>query len=550
MTSPMESHCISFREIPDTTRLLSSFLYDFQQVAAYYFHPPTESGIDAAAREIQFDPAARSALVEILRDQNRRFGADAATEKNIDRLAAGAVAIVTGQQVGLFTGPAYTLYKAVSAIACAEQLTSRGTDAVPIFWLATEDHDLAEVNHAIWNTRGGGLVQYDLPAAEADDGKRVGEIHLGQNVDELVASAAQSLEGGFADDIARALRETYVAGETYGSAFGKLMARLFAGSGIIFIDQLDARLHRLMAPVFQKALAHDEPLRNALLDRSKELEQRDFHAQVKISRETTLLFYTVEGRREPVRSHNGKFFAGKASFSRDELSSLIETNPQDFSPNALLRPVVQDTLLPTAAYFGGPAEVAYMAQAQVAYKLILGRMPAILPRASFTIVQPPVANLLEKYGLDLRDFFEGRQELRKKMEAKSLPSDLATRFAADEEAIHKLLAGYEEPLKKLDPTLLGVLQSSESKMLYQFAKLKGKAAEAENFRTGILDRHERILLDSLYPHRGLQERSLCALPFLAEYGLDFLGVLGRATPAAGSADTSSCARQHHVLVLK
>jgi bacillithiol biosynthesis cysteine-adding enzyme BshC len=545
----MESHCISFREIPDTTKLFSSFLEDFQQVASYYAHPPTEAGIDAAAREIQLDAAARRVLVEVLREQNRRFGADAATEKNIDRLAAGAAAIVTGQQVGLFSGPAYTLYKAVSAIICAEQLTRRGTDAVQVFWLATEDHDLAEVNHAIWNTRSG-LVQYDLPADASDAGKRVGEVRLGPAVDSLVAAATETLEGGFADDIARALRETYVAGETYGSAFGKLMARLLAGRGIIFIDQLDARLHRLMAPVFQEALDQNEPLRNALLDRSKELEQREFHAQVKITRETTLLFYTVDGRREPVRSHNGKFSAGKAFFSREELSALIEKTPEDFSPNALLRPVIQDTLLPTAAYIGGPAEVAYMAQANVVYQQILGRMPAILPRASFTIVQPAVANLLEKYGLDLRDFFQGRQHLRKKMEAKSLPSDLARSFDADEEAIRRLLASYQEPLKKLDPSLLGVLQSSESKMLYQFAKLKGKAAEAENFRTGVLDRHERILLDSLYAHRGLQERSLCALPFLAEYGLAFLDDLARVSPAPGSTGTPSCAHQHHVLVLK
>jgi bacillithiol biosynthesis cysteine-adding enzyme BshC len=373
---------------------------------------------------------------------------------------------------------------------------------------------------------------------------------LGQPVDALVAAASQTLEGGFADDITRALRETYAAGETYGSAFGKLLARLLVGRGIIFIDQLDARLHRLMAPVFRRALDQEEPLRNSLLDQAKELEHRGFHAQVKVTREATLLFYNVEGRREPVRSHNGKFSAGKALFSREELASLIEKTPEDFSPNALLRPVIQDTLLPTAAYIGGPAEVAYMAQARVAYKQILGRMPAILPRAGFTIVQPAVANLLEKYGLEMRDFFQGRQHLRKTMEAKSLPSDLARSFDDGEQSLRSLLGAYEEPLKKLDPSLLGMLQSAESKMLYQFAKLRGKAAEAENFRTGVLERHERILLDSLYPHRGLQERSLCVLPFLAEYGLAFLDDLAHASPAPGSAEISWCAQQHHVLVLR
>ena len=145
MTPCMESHCISFREIPHTTKLLQSFLEDFSRVSAYYAHPPTPAGIDAAAREVRLEPAVRSAVVEVLREQNRRFGPgnaiDSATTRNLDRLAAGAVSIVTGQQVGLFSGPAYTFYKALSAVRCAQETTGRGIDAVPIFWLATEDHD-------------------------------------------------------------------------------------------------------------------------------------------------------------------------------------------------------------------------------------------------------------------------------------------------------------------------------------------------------------------------------------------------------------------------
>jgi bacillithiol synthase len=549
MTSSMQSHRISFRDIPGTSSLFSSFLESFEQVASYYSHPPTEAGIDAAAREIQLDPETRRSVADVLREQNRRFGAGADTEKNIDRLAAGAVAIVTGQQAGLFSGPAYTLYKAVSAVDAAARLTRRGTEAVPVFWLATEDHDLAEINHSIWNTRSG-LVEYALPAAESDAGKRVGEVLLPQEVDALVAAACQTLEGGFADEIARALCESYTAGENYGLAFVKLMARLLAGRGIVFLDQLDPRLHRLMAPALHKALDLQDELRNLLLDRSRELEQRGFHAQVKVTRETTLLFYNVDGKREPVRSHNGRFHAGKSSYSPEELSALIEKSPQDFSPNALLRPVIQDTLLPTAAYIGGPAEIAYLAQAQPVYRTILGRMPAILPRGSFTIVQPAIANLLEKYGLGMRDFFQGRQHLRKKMEAKALPAELSQRFDADEAALRRLVKSYEEPLKKLDPSLLGMLESAENKMLYQFAKLKGKAAEAENFRTGVLNRHERMLLDALYPHRGLQERALCALPFLAEYGMEFFDALAHIASAApsGAAEAVAGSTQHCVVM--
>jgi hypothetical protein len=176
-------------------------------------------------------------------------------------------------------------------------------------------------------------------------------------------------------------------------------------------------------------------------------------------------------------------------------------------------------------------------------------MPAILPRASFTIVEAPIARLLAKYGLELRDFFRGRQHLRGKMEWKSLPGALARRFERDERVLRRLLSAYDELFEGLDHTLSGALRSAERKMLYQFAKLKAKAGRAEGFRTGVLDRHERILVDSLYPHRGSQERSLCALPFLAAYGLEFLDDLARFSSTYGSNDGSSCAYQHHVLVL-
>jgi bacillithiol biosynthesis cysteine-adding enzyme BshC len=540
----MESHCLALRDLPHTTKLFSTFIDNFSRVARYYGQPPTAEGVLASAREVQLAPEVRRAVVDVLREQNRRFAPgssiDAETAKNLDRLAGGAVAIVTGQQVGLFSGPAYSVYKAVTALRWADEITRRGVDAVPIFWLATEDHDLAEVNHSDWNTRNG-LAHYELPARKEDEGKRVGEVSLGESIKALAEKAVESVEGFYAEEIATALRESYAPGETYGSAFGKLMARLLAGRGIIFIDPLDARLHRLAAGVYRRALDEADSLRDALIARSKELDRGGFHAQVKVTRETTLLFYNVDGRRQPLRRHNGNFTAGKTSFTPDELRAAIEKTPEAFTANVLLRPVIQDTILPTAAYIGGPAEIAYMAQAQVAYKTLLGRMPAILPRAGFTLVDQPVARLLKKYDLDVRDVIRGRQHLRAKMEQKSLPRALARRFEADDKVLHRMMKAYRKPLERLDRTLNGALDSAERKIFYQFLKLKRKAGRAENFRTGVLDRHERMLLDALCPHRDLQERTLCALPFIAGAGPELFDELARAADLASP--------QHHLLFL-
>lgn len=542
----LESHCISFREIPQTTKIFSSFLEDFSKVSRYYAYPPTLDGLKQSASSVTLDPESRRTVVEVLRAQNQSFGSSPNAFKNLDRLANGAVAVVTGQQVGLFGGPAYSIYKAITAARYATELTKLGADAVPVFWLATEDHDLEEIDHASWVTSKG-LHEYKLEPEHAGEARRVGEIILGPKIQALVSEAAYTLEGPNSDAVAQALRESYTAQDTFGSAFGKLMARLLGDLGIILLDPLESRLHRVAAKIYRRALDESAPLRDALIERSKELERGGFHAQVKVARESTLLFFNVDGRREPLRERNGKYFAGKSSFTLEELHAAIDRDPEAFTPNVLLRPVVQDVLLPTAAYVGGPAEVAYMAQTEVVYKKLLGRMPAILPRDSFTLVEPAVARLLKKYNLSFEDLFAGRQKLRGKMEQSSLPRALAAKFDANEKSLHKLFATYRDPLKQLDKTLLGALESAEKKMLHQFARLKGKAGRAENFRTGVLDRHERIIIDALYPHKGLQERTLSALPWLSLYGGELVDSL---EPHAGeSGATSSCSRQHQVVVL-
>jgi bacillithiol biosynthesis cysteine-adding enzyme BshC len=542
MKSSMESHCLPFSEIPHTTKLFSSFVEDFARVARYFEQPPTMAGVVAAARKIDLPARVRSGVADVLREQNRLFGAGDDTFRNLDRLASGAAAIVTGQQVGLFTGPAYSLYKAISAVKYAEEVSTKGIDAVPVFWLATEDHDLAEIDHVAWNAGGEtGLSQFELQGTDAESGRRVGEVKLGPSIAALVAKAAESLQGGFAEEIGRALRESYTPEETYGSAFGKLMARLMAGRGIIFFDPLDERLHRFSANIYRRALDDADSLREALLARSKELDHAGFHAQVKVSSGSTLLFYNVDGRREALRSRNGKFYAGHASFTLEEMRAAIEKTPEAFTPNVLLRPIVQDTLLPTAAYIAGPAEIAYMAQAQVVYEKLLGRMPAILPRASFTIVEPLLARKLGKFGLKIGDVFRGRQLLRSRMEEKYLPRALTRRFDAGEKALRRLLKSYRSPLEKLDTTLIDALDSAESKMLYQFLKLKGKAGRAESVRRGVLGRYEGLMLDALYPHKGLQERSLSPLPWVATYGPAFLDELSRVASVDG--------QQHRIVFL-
>jgi bacillithiol biosynthesis cysteine-adding enzyme BshC len=521
----MECHCIQPAELPHTTVLYSTYLSDFSRVSEFYVHPPDLNGISRATKEIRLEDSIRRGVVDVLRRQNATFGGDSETKRNLDRLQNGAAAVVTGQQVGLFGGPAFSVYKALTAIRLANELRANGTNAVPIFWLATEDHDLAEVNHCFFAARAG-LERFDwnTPGAE---GRRVGEILLGETMRDLSSRASAMLEGASAKDVAKWISESYCPEETFGSAFAKLMTRIFAGRGLIFLDPLSPELHRLSAQTMLRALTEHEALAKELVARSAALERADFHAQVKVAENSTLVFRIVDGQRVAVRPKNGGFVAGSIQESYEDTWKAVEHHPEEFSANALLRPVIQDTLLPTIAYIGGPAEIAYHAQTSVVYKRLLGRAPAILPRAAFTLVTSHVAILLKKYNVDVRDVFAGKQKLRPKMEAEVLPRELTERFAEGEKKLQGLLQGLREPLAKLDQTLAGALDTAAEKMLYQFNSVRSKAGRAEGFRTGILDSHEREITSLLLPNNELQERSLSLLPFLAANGVELLDKLDR-----------------------
>ena len=521
----MECTCIPASELPHTSLLYSTFLNNFSRVSEYYAHPPDVNTILRSAQEVRLDDSLRRGVVDVLRNQNRAFSRDEATDRNLDRLRDGACAVVTGQQVGLLGGPAYSVYKALTAIHLANELTAMGANAVPIFWLATEDHDLEEVNHCFFAKRGG-LERFDLSTTGIEDG-RVGEIRLGEPVREISSRASEILEGRARDEVAQWIAESYRPEETFGSSFAKLMTRIFAGRGLIFLDALSPELHRLSAPTMLAAVKEHKALAQGLVARSAALEKAGYHAQVKVTEQSTLVFRMVDGKRLALRPTNDGFTAGSKTESADDTLKAMELHPEEFSPNALLRPVIQDTLLPTVAYIGGPAEIAYHAQASVIYKKLLGRAPVILPRAAFTLVPAHVGNLLKKYNLDVQDLFAGRRQLRSKMEAEALPKTLSSRFEEGEKSVQELLERLREPLSKLDQTLLGALDTVAEKMLYQFNGLRAKAGRAEGFRSGVLNAHENEIATFLLPNDGLQERSLSILTFLASEGRELLDLLDR-----------------------
>jgi bacillithiol biosynthesis cysteine-adding enzyme BshC len=519
----VKTQCLPFSQIPHSTSLFLDYLSYKPSAQPFYSRSPLflEWIKDEAAR-IQYDDARRQKVAGILERQNRAFEASAKTFANIERLKGGALAAVTGQQVGLFGGPLFAIFKALTAVKLAEEATAAGVDCVPIFWLATEDHDLAEVNHVSLASESGAPERLAIGSHGVEDAS-VGTIRLGDEVAPAIERATALLGDS---EVAVWLRETYVPGETMGSAFGRLMARLFADWGVILLDQSDVEFHEIAKPILHQAMERSAELDDALLERGKGLEAAGYHQQVKVTAATTLLFEIRNGVRTAVRGKGDAAdrqfsVGGEVSAARDVLTR-IETNPAKFSPNALLRPVVQDYLLPTLVYTGGPAEVAYFAQAGVVYEKLLGRVTPILPRFSATLVDAKAQRLLERYRMALPDLFQGPEKLRAALAMRMLPSDLQARFSDAKTALESALSAIREALARLDPTLVDAASNAEEKMKYQLTQLEARAARAEVQRNEVITRHADALSSSLYPNKELQEREIGGASFLARYGQGLL----------------------------
>jgi len=523
----MKSQCLPFQQIPHTSRLFLDYLSHAPSVRGMYPRSPIFSDwVKEESQRVVYDATRRAKVSEILEGQNHACGASGKTLANIERFRHGALAAVTGQQVGLFGGPLFSIFKALTAVKLAEQATAAGVDCVPIFWLATEDHDLAEVNHVALASEHG-LPELLAVESHGLADAPVGTVKFGAEIEPVVAGAA-TLSGD--SEVTAWLRAAYRPGETLGSAFALLFARLFADWGVILLDPSGKDFHDLAKPLLRAAIERASELDDALLARGKALEEAGYHQQVKVTSATTLLFEVKNGARTVVRRkdngvNGGEFAVGEERNSREELLDRIDAAPETFNPNVLLRPVVQDYLLPTLVYTGGAAEVAYFAQVGVVYEKLLGRVTPILPRFSATLLEAKPERILARYELGLPDLFLGPEKIREAIAARSLPSDLQTRFSEAYAMVEQSMAAVRESIGKLDSTLIEPADRARTGMWHQIDQLHRRASRAEQLRNEVIDRHADALSHALFPNKALQEREVAGVSFLARYGIELLANL-------------------------
>jgi bacillithiol biosynthesis cysteine-adding enzyme BshC len=351
-------------------------------------------------------------------------------------------------------------------------------------------------------------------------------VRFGPEIEPLVERAAQLLD----PELSAMLRSSYRAGETFGSAFGRLFSQVFAGTGLILMQPLDHEVHAIAKPLLRSAAQRAEELDQELMRRGRELQAAGYHEQVRVTGSSTLLFILQDSERSVMQIAGNDFLVRAQRLPRAEVFERLQEHPEQFSPNVLLRPVVQDYLLPTGVYFGGPSEIAYFAQAAVVYRNLLGRVTPVLPRLSLTVVNSRMQRLLRRYGLQLPELFHGETYLRELLASRVLPTDVQQQFERGTGTVDQLIAQLTESLRKLDPTLVAAVEKAGRKMHHQVKRLAGKAARAELRKNQQLSHEAAELMNGLFPANTLQERIIPGIFLLSAQGM---GLLQKLVETAG-----------------
>jgi bacillithiol biosynthesis cysteine-adding enzyme BshC len=508
--------------IPGLHRLFLDYQSGSAAVRAFYPSMPQETQPAPSAH--------RQELVRLLAGQNA--GSSPAAVAALDALRGGAGVVVTGQQVGVLGGPLFTPFKAATALARAQQATAGGRPHAAIFWLASEDHDFAEIDHVVFPARN--ELRKLVYAAAPGVPQPVGGVVLEDAITSLVEQAWELLG---ASEAMEALAHAYKPGRTFAQAFAEFYRRVFAAQGLLVLDASGREFHRIGAPVLRAALERADELHTALVERSRELEAAGYHVQVAVGAQSSLLFLIDERsgarqalKRQPASTQepDGLWQAGRQSYTTDDLLGILEAEPERISPSALLRPVFQDLLLSTSEVIGGPAEIAYFAQSAVLYERILGRVTPIAPRFSATLIEQEVGALLSRNELTLeRIFAETPDSLAQLLAARSIPIEGRERLDAAGTALETELAPVVDWLRTLDAGLGRSAETAASKMRYQMGRLRRLAANFQLQREGQLTRQAETLCRRLYPGGGLQERMHGAAYYFSHYGFELAEELTR-----------------------
>lgn len=477
-----------------------------------------------------FDQADRAAAVSLAADRGLADETYAALEahnlseyeqvrSSLEKLKSGkAAVVVTGQQLGFLGGPLLTLYKALTAARAAALLEQEsGHPVVPIFWLQSEDHDYEEIRSASFLNQAGQRVDFDLPIEEG----------IGQSVGDLLIPSNPLPEGLLSHlsdnrEIFEELCVAYTPGAPLSSAYRQVLGKVLAPLGVLLFDFYAMSDRAAVKDLVMTCFRECSEISKVLIERSHALEGCGYDIQVRVRKDSPLFFITEEGVRARVASRSAGIFRGRTrDFSLDDVEDLLIRSPQSVTASALIRPLVQDALFPTAAYVAGPGEFNYWVQIKPLYDYFKIPQPVIVPRASFTLIEHRQKRLLEKLGVSVASVSLSEQEFISQRHAGSEISADAV-FSEPRQQIQTIFAGLDPKVSALNPVLSASVNKTEQAVMHNLGKLEAKYESSLRARDEAAIGQLRRLKEALLPEGLPQERVISFMYFLAKYGLDFV----------------------------
>ena len=502
------------------------YLEKLPQTAEFLGQHYSEAGVFAERAKLVAEKFAgkRAALVEMLVAYNRSLGCSEAAGMQIQKLLdPRAVAVLCGQQAGLFTGPLYTIYKGIGAVKLAARLEKElGRPVVPVFWIAAEDHDISEANHAWVQDRENRPQRMVLEMEHG--GEPVGKTSLDEEAGQAVLAAFTEMmpDTEFAPEILAWIEEARQASATPVAWFGRVMTRLFADEGLVFFNPLLPEARQMASSVFARVVERREDVQLALVSRDTALKAAGYPLQVEREGDATLLMLMAE-KRTSLYFRDGRYTTrdGAVTYTDDELLAVAHAAPDKLSPNVLLRPLVQDSIFPTVAFITGPGETAYFAQVTALYPVLGLTPPVIYPRTGVTVVEPRLTRHINKYQIpehillsDLGGYLE--QMLRRENDV-----DLDRLFCHLRRHLTVEYDHLKEDLAKLNPQLGKLAETNLQHVYSEIRYLEDKARDEFKQKNDVTIRQFAALEQSLRPLGKLQERVYGCLPYLIKYGPTF-----------------------------
>ncbi len=473
---------IAFRQLPATTKLFADFLSDFKKVEPFLGRDFREKGSFAAVTEkILAGRYSRQKAAAILTGQNQTFGSGRKTFENLKRLEKpDSLAVFGGQQGGLFGGPIFTLYKAWTVLHLAEKLEQElGNPVIPFFWMAGDDHDFAEVNRTFVVDKNNQLVRLEYSPSNPPRGRPMGQVRFDASIDTVLKQWNEAFNpSDFKEGIFTKLTSAYASGRSFPEAFACWMNQLLGDSGLVWVNPNDSSLKALAADFFVTELGLDGTSQAKVASVNERLRISGYHVQVHKTEELLNLFYQPE-QRETVRKSNGGFVTETGRhFSAAELQDKVRQSPGEFSPNVLLRPVLQSYLFPTVAVVLGPSEVAYFAQIEPLFELHRLPFPVVCPRKSVTLLEGKVENVLKRHNLSVLDFFGEPEVLLGRLIRENEGKGLETASEAVRKAAKDALERLKSELVGIDPTLEKTVEQVKAKFDMELQNLEKKGIAA------------------------------------------------------------------------